>query len=144
MINSQEIFKQPKPTKEKKSILIIDDSPEMLEIGKIVLEIDGFKVLTANGGAEALRILAETSAPDLILLDMQMEDMSGFDFLKILEDKNPEIIEDVPIVFLTGMEPDQIPISKAAGFMRKARDLNLFLQDVHRYIEMGPHTPYTH
>ena len=80
-------------------------------------------------------ILTEVDSPDLILLDMRMEDMSGPEFLLELEEKHPEIFENVPIVFLTGV--DKVPISKAVGFIRKPMDLDKFLEAVHGFIEMG-------
>jgi adenylate cyclase len=130
-----EFYKNRKTPEEKQSILVIDDCLDMLSIGRSVLEMDGFKVFTAQSGAAAIQTLSEIKTPDLILLDMQMDDMSGSDFLKILETKNPDIINDVPIVFYTGEE--QVPQSKAVGFIRKTGDINKLLQSIHHFIEVG-------
>lgn len=123
---------------------MIDDSVDMLYLQKMVLEMEGFKVLTAQSGVEALELLlhCDIDGPDLILLDMHMGDMNGLDFLTQLEQHNPGIVETVPIVFLTGV--DEIPESRAVGSIRKAEDLNKFLQSVRYYIEMGHHHPYRH
>lgn len=118
----------------EKSILVIDDSQDMLELNKLVLETDGFSVTTARSGTEALMILKEQAPPDLILLDMFMTGMSGLEFLEILEDKRPEIIEKVPIVFLSGMEADQATSRRATGVIRKGMNTDQFLEAVHRYI----------
>jgi CheY-like chemotaxis protein len=124
------------------SILVIDDNTDMLALQRVVLEMEGFEVFTALGAFEAFKLLSEIDAPDLILLDMQMDGMNGLEFLKTLEVTKPKIISDVPIVFLTGM--DSVPESKAAGFIRKATDLDRFLEDIHRFIDSGHRTPYKH
>ena len=66
---------------------------------------------------------------------MQMQDMTGTEFLIRLEEMRPEILKEVPVVFLTGM--DEIPKSKAVGFIRKPVDMDEFLKAVHSFIEMG-------
>ena len=119
----------------KKTILVVDDSADLLNLNRIILEMEDYKVFTARSGSEALSALSQIELPDLILLDMQMEDMSGSEFLVKLEETRPEIIENVPVVFVTGM--DNVPASKATGFIRKPIDIDNFLEAVRRFIEMG-------
>ena len=119
----------------KQTILVIDDSSDMLALQKTILEGDGFDVLTAQSGASAFEVLSKIADLDLILLDLQMEDMSGTDFLKILEERWPEIVGRVPVVFLSGGEPP--PESKAVGFIHKFPDIDVFLAAVHRFVESG-------
>jgi CheY-like chemotaxis protein len=126
----------------KESILVIDDSTETLALQRITLGLEGFDVFTAQSGTEALSLLSKMEKPDLILLDMQLGDMSGTEFLIQLEETNPEIVESVPVVFLTGM--DEVPKSKAVGFIRKPTNMGEFLCAVHGFIEMGNHAPYCH
>ena len=71
----------------KDSILVIDDSPEMLIVDRIVLESEGYQVFTSTSGNEALEVLSKMENPALILLDYQMKDMNGGDFLLQLEKK---------------------------------------------------------
>lgn len=122
------------PTRKKK-ILIIDDNADQLHLCKTILSMDDYEVVTALSGRQALALLSEIEAPDLILLDMQMEDMSGPEFLIMLEEKRPETFKIVPVVFLTAM--DKVPESKAVGFIRKPYDFDKFLSAVHRFIEIG-------
>lgn len=129
--NDTEIFQ--KSASIEKTILVIDDDDSLLFLNKAVLESDGYKVFTAKGGNEALTILANIPNPNLILLDMRMEGMSGPEFLLALEEKYPEIIKTVPIVFLTAM--DKVPVTKASGFIKKPMDLDHFLTDIGRFIE---------
>ena len=60
------------------TVLVVDDDPDILEIVSLVLEGDGFRVVTARGGAEALRLLdAGDEPPGLILLDLMMPGVDG-------------------------------------------------------------------
>ena len=97
--------------------------------------MENYKTFAALNGREALAILSEIDPPDLILLDMRMKDMSGPDFLALLEEKKPEIIKNVPIVFLTALE--KVPMTKASGFIRKPFKIEDFLISVRHFIEVG-------
>ena len=66
---------------------------------------------------------------------MKMPDMTGVTFLDFLQKNKPDIIDHVPIVFLTGI--DKLPITKASGFIRKPIDIDDFIKSVHKYIENG-------
>ncbi len=121
------------PTK-RKSVLVIDDDADLLELNKTILEMEDYEVFIALSGTAALSLLEKTAQPDLILLDMRMVDMSGPDFLLTLEKNRPDIIERVPVVFLTAM--DKVPESKAIGFIRKPYDFDTLLEAVHRFTRM--------
>ena len=125
---------------KKKSILVIDDQFDALTLQRIILEMNGFEVFTAQSGTKAFEILKEISPPNLILLDMRMEDMTGSDFLDILQETRPEIAKTVPIVFLTAY--DRVPPSIAAGFIRKPAEMDQFLGAVQGFLEMGQQPPY--
>ncbi len=144
MQNTKESSSHQKPAAEptKQIVLVIDDSVDTLALHKTVLEIEGFQVFTAESGAEAFTLLNEISFPNLILLDMKMEEMSGMEFLDLLEKSRPEIMESVPVVFMTGV--DHIPACKASGFIRKPIELSSFVELVHHYIEAGPSVPLKH
>lgn len=123
----------PKMQPTKKSILVVDDSADMLELRKMILEMDGFMVFLAASGAEALKMLKEVKV-DLILLDFSLGDMNGPEFLKHLEMKQPKILKDVPVVFLTGMDKNEVPRTKAAGLINKSAGTEQFLKSVHSYL----------
>lgn len=122
------------PTSKKK-ILIIDDNAEQLYLVEEILALGDYETVTASSGEEALYFLSEFDELNLILLDMKMPDMSGHEFLLLLEEKLPEIIKTIPIVFLTAM--DKVPLSKAVGFIRKPFEFDNFLKAVGRFIETG-------
>jgi CheY-like chemotaxis protein len=128
----------PKNTAQD-SILVIDDCAEMLIVDRIVLESEGYQVFTSRSGNEALEVLSQIENPALILLDYQMKDMNGGDFLLQLEKTQPDIVRKVPVVFHTGME--RIPKSKAAGCIPKVSDISVFLLEVQRFIQLGQQLP---
>jgi CheY-like chemotaxis protein len=82
-----------------KRILAVDDEPDVLMIIRTALQGEGFEVETASSGPECLEAAA-ANPPDLILLDVMMPGMSGFDVLKALKAK-PET-STIPIIMLTG------------------------------------------
>jgi len=83
---------------EKVLVIIVDDNPANLRIGKNVLA-EKYTVSTAPS-AEKLFGLLENNTPALILLDIEMPEMNGYDAIKVLKSK-PETM-DIPVIFLTG------------------------------------------
>ncbi|MDR2552650.1 MAG: response regulator [Treponema sp.] len=83
---------------KKELILLVDDNPANLRIGKNVLA-EKYAVATAPS-AEKLFSLLKTSRPDLILLDIDMPDMNGYEAIRML--KSRKETKDIPVIFLTG------------------------------------------
>ena len=83
-----------------KRILVVDDEQDLCEILKFNLETEGYEVETANSAEEALEM--DIASFDLLLLDVMMGGMSGFQLAKHLKD-NP-MTANVPIIFLTARE----------------------------------------
>ena len=71
------------------TILVVDDEIPIIELIKYNLQKEGFTVLTAEKGAQALE-LARTEKPDLILLDLMLPDMGGFDICRLLQECAPQ------------------------------------------------------
>ena len=89
------------------SILVVDDNPKFL---KDALPMYGYDVTTAEDGIEALKILAnENNHFDLILLDVMMPNMDGWDTLKAIR-KNPKT-EHMPVIMITAVSEDQKVVS---------------------------------
>ena len=80
------------------SLLIVDDAAENLQILSELLR-DFYKIKVAKSGEKALEILEGADLPDLILLDIQMPELNGYEVLKQL--RQDPIIEDVPVLALT-------------------------------------------
>jgi len=79
-----------------KKVLIVDDEPDTLELVKLVLESGGFETVLAASGKEALNEL-EASKPDLVLLDIMMPDMDGWEVFRKIKENNV----NMPIAILT-------------------------------------------
>ena len=84
-----------------KRILVVDDDVKIVELVKLYLNRDGYRVLTAYDGIEALR-LAREAHPNLIVLDIMLPGMDGLEICRILRDES-----DVPIIMLTARVTDQ-------------------------------------
>lgn len=91
-------------TAENKKILAVDDEERMLRFIRLNLEHDGFQVIEAVKGHEALEKM-RTGMPDLILLDVMLPDIDGFEVLKMIRE-----INTVPVIMLTakGEEDDRV------------------------------------
>ncbi|MCL1862501.1 MAG: response regulator [Defluviitaleaceae bacterium] len=81
------------------TIMAIDDVPENLIILEAILQ-DNYHIVTADGGATALKLLKEGPEPDLILLDLSMPEMDGFQFLEKI--REVPAYNKIPVIFVTG------------------------------------------
>ncbi|MGD1917462.1 MAG: response regulator [Pleurocapsa sp.] len=92
------------------TILIVDDTPNNLQVLFSYLETAGFKVLLAEDGESALQI-AQSQTPDLILLDVLMPEVDGFETCSRL--KSQRATKEIPIIFLTALSET---VNKVQGF----------------------------
>lgn len=99
----------------KKKILVVDDEQDLCEILKFNLETDGYQADTANSGEEAMSM--DIASYDLLLLDVMMGGMSGFQLAKQLKE-NP-MTAHVPIIFLTARDTENDTVT---GFNLGADD----------------------
>lgn len=84
-------------------ILVIDDDPSIRDLVKYILEKEGHQIFLAENGAEGVELF-EQEEPQLVLLDLQMPVMDGFEFLKHIEPS-----PDAPflVIILTGCDDDE-------------------------------------
>jgi two-component system phosphate regulon response regulator PhoB len=94
----------------KETILVIDDEKDVLRLVEYNLLEEGFRVMTAMTGKDALALMSE-HRPNLILLDLILPDMDGFDLCKSLK-KNPES-EHIPVIILSAKARD---VDRVVGF----------------------------
>ena len=97
----------------EETILLVDDDAALLEVMSIVLSSEGYRVLTAVDGVEALREVGRESL-DLVILDIMLPKISGFEVLKKLREKS-----DVPVVMLTAKSQS---VDKVVGLELGADD----------------------
>lgn len=84
-----------------KRVLVVDDDAKTVELVRLYLNRDGYRVLTAYDGNEALRLAREAN-PDLIVLDLMLPGINGLEICRTLRAES-----DVPIIMLTAMTTDQ-------------------------------------
>jgi DNA-binding response OmpR family regulator len=100
----------------KKKSLAVDDEPDVLEFLELVLERSGYEALTASNGTDGL-IKAHVEKPDLILLDIMMGEMDGWETLRLL--KLDEASQEIPVVILSARSE---PRDKVRGMQEGAAD----------------------
>ena len=88
----------------KKTVLIADDEADIVETLQFMLESDGFDVLTAYDGEEALNI-ARKAIPDIILLDVMMPKINGYKVSRLL--KFDKKFQDIPILMITARSQEE-------------------------------------
>jgi CheY-like chemotaxis protein len=110
---------------EKKRILLLDDSEITLEMEKAVLEERGYQVATASNLLQFQQLI-EKFAPDVILTDLMMPDISGKDIVRVL--KQDFHTERIPIVLFSSKTDDELAeISEQAGadgFLSKSHGID--------------------
>lgn len=83
---------------DAKRVVCIEDEPEMIDLVRLILGRKGFNVIGANGGIEGLETVRK-ELPDLVLLDLMMPDMDGWEVYQQM--KADEGLRDIPVVVVT-------------------------------------------
>ena len=117
---------------KKKSILIIEDDPDILLALKTFLEVEGYAVRTAENGFEALKLLNDGEMPNLILLDMKMPVMNGWQFAIEFLAKHDHLS---PIVVMTAAADakQRAKDIDAIGWVSKPFELDELMKVVRKY-----------
>jgi CheY-like chemotaxis protein len=120
-------------------VLFVDDEPAVRNTGAAVLESAKYEVLTAENGLDALNCL-EQALPDLIISDLPMPKMSGFEFLAVIRNRFPQI----PTIALSGeYVTDNVPDGLLADtfFQKGNYSIPEFLATVRQMILKAPERP---
>src|SRR5688572_28794416 len=83
---------------EKKLVLLVDDAPENIQVAREILK-DTFRTRVATSGVKALELVKVLPSPDLILLDVMMPEMDGYEVCRAL--KADPSTREIPVIFLT-------------------------------------------
>ncbi len=122
-------------SKEKNTILVVDDEENIRTGLKSILESEDFNVLLASNGEEAIRTI-NSNKVDLVILDLRMPQMNGYEFLKITSKTDPLL----PLIILTGhgslQEAVELTKIGAFDYFLKPPDIDKLLISINRALEM--------
>jgi CheY-like chemotaxis protein len=113
-----------------KSVLIIEDDDDVREALATLLEDEGYGVHAAHNGREGLQLASGKSPPRVIVLDLMMPIMNGWEFLAARRN-NPKLA-GVPVVVVSATG-DPARLGEVTAFLRKPIDIQRLLEVVHEY-----------
>ena len=118
--------------------MLVDDEPANLTLLEELLRLEGYATVSAESGAEALS-LARASRPDLILLDIMMPEMNGFDVCERL--RKDTALQTVPVIFLTALDDDTSRLRglemMADDYLTKPFNSRLLLAKVENILQLS-------
>ena len=121
-----------------KTVLVVEDSATTRKVITIILQNEGFDVVTAKDGLDAVTKFKEI-VPDLVLLDIIMPGMDGYQVLSII--KKNKSLKDIPVIMLTAKSQD-VDVVKGyqegiASYMTKPFNLNELVDNINLIFESG-------
>jgi CheY-like chemotaxis protein len=116
----------------RKRVLIVEDDLDIRESLEQILEIEGYQPLLAENGQQAVDLLEGGARPCLILLDLMMPVMSGWEFLKV--QKESTTLATIPVVVVSAAG-ERAKTPTASGFIKKPIELERLLEVIHQYCD---------
>jgi CheY-like chemotaxis protein len=114
-------------------VLIVEDDEDLREMMAQLLTIEGFQAATVANGKEALDYLHERDKPEVILLDLMMPVMDGWEFRR-KQQADPSVA-DVPVIVLSAIDPARAAKVDAEAFLKKPLDFDRLLDLVRGYCD---------
>jgi two-component system, cell cycle response regulator DivK len=119
-----------------KKVLIVEDNELNMKLFRDLLEAHGYQTIESRDGVEALKV-ARDERPDLILMDIQLPEVSGLEVAKWI--KEDESLKSIPIIAVTAfaMKGDEEKIREGGceGYLAKPISLTSFLETVERHLQ---------
>ncbi|HDZ55689.1 MAG TPA: response regulator [Pseudomonas xinjiangensis] len=123
----------------KPLLLLVEDERAIRKVMEMVLEGEGYEVITAENGREGLQVLAN-ARPDLIITDYMMPEMNGAEM--ICEIKNNTVLSSIPILLMSAALPADLPERCVADqFLEKGGDLGALLVIIESFIQRADAPP---
>lgn len=118
---------------ETRTVLVVDDDRDMRDTVRDLIEDEGYEVAAVRHGGEAQEWLLRNPAPAVILLDLMMPNMNGWQFLSWLRERDDELA-GVPVVLLSGAPEHGLDLARRArplqGWLAKPFDVTDLLKKV--------------
>lgn len=112
-------------------VLIVEDDDDLRDMMAQLLSLEGYRAETAANGRDALDYLSHGDTPEVILLDLMMPVMDGWEFRRRLSD-NPALAR-LPVVVLSAIDPARGSGLNGMSFLKKPLDFDRLLELVRRY-----------
>jgi CheY-like chemotaxis protein len=131
---AEETYSLEGPPAALSRVLVVDDDSYIRDVVSQLLASEGYAVEEAANGAEALHIVSDAARrPDLILLDLMMPVMDGWEFARRLQEYRPRL--DIPIIVLSAarLPADRLRVSGAEAVLAKPFDLDELLEHVEQW-----------
>ncbi len=128
--------------KNTRQIVCIEDEPEMIDLFKLILTRRGFEVIGANGGRQGLELVKEIK-PDLILIDLMMPDMDGWEVYQNL--KANEETQHIPVIVVTAKAQSidrvlGLHIAKVNDYIAKPFSPSALLESIEQVLSQNDKT----
>ena len=119
-------------------VLIVEDDADLREMMAQLLTLEGYQIETVANGREALDYLTDAPRPDVILLDLMMPIMDGWEFRR--RQQSDPALADVPVIVLTALDQAQARATDLNGvdFLKKPLDFDRLLDLVRRRCRQQP------
>ena len=114
-----------------KRILVVDDDFDDLQTMSTLLEASGYKTVHVSNGAKALDLL-KSNGFDLILLDIQMPTLSGYDLLRLLREK---LNHETKMAYVSILSKNEVDMDNIDGFIQKPFSPAFFIKEVKRILK---------
>lgn len=123
-------------TESAKRVIYVEDEPEMIDLVRLILKRKGFEVIGANGGREGLTMIRQ-QLPDLVLLDLMMPDMDGWEVYQQM--KSEVKTRNIPVIVITAKAQSidkvlGLHIAKVDDYIAKPFSPNELLESVEKVL----------
>jgi CheY-like chemotaxis protein len=118
-------------------VLVVEDDEGLREMMAQLLTLEGFETATVANGKEALAYLHGSSRPEVILLDLMMPVMDGWEFRRH-QQADPDLA-GVPVIVLSALDQARAAGVDASAFLKKPLDFDRLLELVRQYCQDGSH-----
>jgi CheY-like chemotaxis protein len=114
-------------------VLIVEDDADLREMMAQLLSLEGFHTAAVANGREALEYLEKSESPEVILLDLMMPVMDGWEFRR--HQQADPVLSRVPVIVLSALDQSRTASVDAAAFLKKPLDFDRLLELVRSYCQ---------